>query len=166
MHWFSSNSRTRFRLSFNENIQSKFQEDLQQVRHLCNLLSDGIQLEISIDTQVSRLLLEETDGNLQYLIRLQQAEAMQSRLDNRTIVDSVQQVVSQQALSQQQNLEKTLSDVIKGCLKGVVADHRAQLRNELIGTPMFSLLEQAVERYSHEASKTLEIHHLSSGERS
>lgn len=57
-----------------------FEEDLSQVKQVSSLLLQQIQLHMSADVHVSKLMLEDLSGDLRYLVKFSEVEERQSRV--------------------------------------------------------------------------------------
>lgn len=79
MVWYTSRSRSRFLKSFNENVGRTFEEDLQQVREISIQLSQQIQLHMAADVRMSKLVAEDTNWAVKYLVELAESDAAQSK---------------------------------------------------------------------------------------
>lgn len=79
MTWYTERSRTRFLQSFNNNIQQVLKEDLEEVRRNSTLLSRHIQLYVAEDVRFTRLISDDTNEDMKYLIDLTQSEAQKRR---------------------------------------------------------------------------------------
>ena len=69
MTWFTGRSRMRFLKSFNGNTLVGFEQDLDQAKQVSTLLSRQIQLHVSTDSRISKLLLADLSGDMRYLVK-------------------------------------------------------------------------------------------------
>jgi len=134
MTWFTDRSRTRFLKSFNEHSLRLFEEELAQVKRISSLLSRQIQLHVSADVRVSKLLLEDLSGDIQYLLKFSEAEERQSRLRDAANAELLREVLRGQ-------FEKT-KDEVRECLLGVMSGYHEMIRSGVSGSGMANLLEQ------------------------
>lgn len=136
MTWHTDSSITRFRKSFNESSLRLFEEDLGQVMQVSSLLSRQIQLHMSADVHISKLMLEGLNGDLHYLIRFSEVEERQSRIRDAANAEILRNVLRCQ-------LEKT-KDELKECFLGVMSSYGERVRRNISGSGMADLLEQQV----------------------
>lgn len=136
MTWHTDSSITRFRKSFNENSLRLFEEDLGQVKQVSSLLSRQIQLHMSADVHVSKLMLEDLSGDLRYLIKFSEVEERHSKVRDAANAELLRNVLRCQ-------LEKT-KDELKECLLGIMGAYGERIRCGVSGNTMADLLEQQV----------------------
>ncbi|SPO04178.1 uncharacterized protein DNG_06861 [Cephalotrichum gorgonifer] len=134
MTWFTDRSRTRLLKSFNENSLSAFEEELAQVKLISNLLSRQIQLHMSADVHVSKLMLEDLSADISYLLKFSEAGQRESRVRDAVNVELLRDVFRSQ-------LEKTKEEM-KECLLGVMGEYNETMRTAISGGGMMDLLEQ------------------------
>src|SRR5215469_4649103 len=138
MAWYTDRSRSRFLKSFNENIYNTFQDDLVQIKQISSLLCQQIQLHMFADVRISKLLSEDTSGNIKYLIKLHEDEERQSRVRDRAYADFLQAMLHCQ-------FQKS-RDEIKECLQSMIVEYEEKVRREITGAAITSLLKQQVSR--------------------
>lgn len=80
MKWYTDRSTKRLLRSFNENLGKLFNDDLEKVKSLASLLCQQIQLNVSGDVRISKLMLEEINGNVRHLMRLRHMDEAQPGL--------------------------------------------------------------------------------------
>ncbi|KAI1129036.1 hypothetical protein F5Y10DRAFT_239073 [Nemania abortiva] len=132
--WWASRSRTRFLKSFNENILDIFEADRKQIRKVAHLMSEQIQRYISADVRASKLLSEETNDNVKYLIELEESAREQSRMRDEAQVELIENIVHSK-------IERGTRDVER-CLQNLVGNFYERLRGEFVGAKTRSLLMQ------------------------
>ncbi|KAK7424338.1 hypothetical protein QQX98_000606 [Neonectria punicea] len=138
MTWYTDRSRKRFLRSFNENVNRLFEDDLNQVKQISNLLSRQIQMYMSADARVSKLMLEDLSGDMQYLLKLSEAGERQSRLR-----DAANPEVLQRAW--RCHMEKTKEEV-RECVQEVMKDYQEMMRRGISGSGITNLLVQQASR--------------------
>ncbi|KAH6974180.1 hypothetical protein BKA56DRAFT_733835 [Ilyonectria sp. MPI-CAGE-AT-0026] len=134
MTWYTDRSRTRFLKSLNENIQLTFQSDLDRVKEISELLSRHIQFHMSADGRVSKLMLEETSGDMKYLVKLQESSQIQARLQTEATASLVENMVHSQFQKSREELREDMRSFAN-------ALHNV-LRQEISGAAMTNLLMQ------------------------
>ncbi|KPM38460.1 hypothetical protein AK830_g8093 [Neonectria ditissima] len=150
MTWYMDRSRKRFLRSFNENINRLFEDDLNQVKQISNLLSRQIQMYMSADARVSKLMLEDLSGDMRYLLKLSETGERQSRLR-----DAANPEVLQRAW--RCHIEKTKEEV-RECVQEVMKDYQEMMRRSISGNGITNLLEQQASRDSPVATQFSLIH--------
>ncbi|KAH7139864.1 hypothetical protein B0J13DRAFT_677009 [Dactylonectria estremocensis] len=136
MAWYTHRSRTRFLKSFNENIQQNFQADLDRVKEVAELLCRHIQLHMSADGRISKLMLEETSGNVKHLLRLQEAGRIQARIQNEATANLVENMVHSQFQKSREELREDM--------RSLANTLHEMLRQEISATGMTNLLVHQV----------------------
>ncbi|KAI0437533.1 hypothetical protein F4803DRAFT_538430 [Xylaria telfairii] len=132
--WWTSRSRTRFLKSFNENILDIFEADRRQVKKVAHLMTEQIQRYISADVRASKLLSEEINDNVNYLIELEESAREQSRMRDAVQAELIENIVHSK-------IERGTRDVER-CLQNVVGNIYERLRGEFVGAKTRSLLTQ------------------------
>lgn len=136
MTWYTDRSVTRMLKSFNETAFRLFEDDLALVKQVSSLLSRQIQLHMSADVRVSKLMLEDLSGDMRYLIKFSELDERQSRIRDGANVELLRNVVRCE-------IEKS-RDEVKECMLGVMSDYSEMVRSAISGGGMTSLLEQQV----------------------
>ncbi len=134
MAWFTSRSRTRFLKSFNENIKFSFQEDLDNVKKISNLISQHIQTYMSADIKVSKLLSEDTNEDIKYVIQLQETAEEQAKMRHESHLDLIENVLRSRLEEGAEQLEKRLHHMARRFYE--------KTRNDIAGAAARSLLMQ------------------------
>lgn len=134
MEWYTDRSRSRFLRSFNENIYNTFQDDLAEIKQISSLLCQQIQLHMSADVRISKLLSEDMSGNIKYLIKLHEDEEKQSRVRDRAYADFLQAMLHRQ-------FQKS-KDEIKECLQSMITEYEEKVRREITGAAITTLLRR------------------------
>ncbi|KAH7129225.1 hypothetical protein EDB81DRAFT_860164 [Dactylonectria macrodidyma] len=132
MAWFTHRSRTRFLKSFNENIQQNFQAGLDRVKEVAELLCRHIQLHMSADGRISKLMLEETSGNVKHLLHLQEAGQVQARIQTEATANLVENMVHSQFQKSREELREDM--------RSLANTLHEMLRQEISATGMTNLL--------------------------
>ncbi len=153
MRWYSDRSRSRFLKSFNENIHRTFEEDLAKVRKISHLLSEQINLHMSADVRVSKLLEEDTNSDVKYLIKLNEAETRRSQLREAATADLLEDILHRQLSQSKEEIEESL--------QGMMARYEERMRRELSGAAITSLLKQTASHEGTATPKLLEFHQIS-----
>lgn len=136
MTWYTDRSVTRLLKSFNESSLRLFEDDLEQVKQVSGLLSRQVQLHMSADVRVSRMMLEDLSGDVRYLLRASEVEERQARIRDAANAEMVREVVRRE-------IEKS-RDEVKECMFGVMGSYSEMVRSGIAGGGMSSLLEQQV----------------------
>jgi hypothetical protein len=160
MAWFTDRSSKRFLKSFNENISRTFQDDLDQIKEISGLLAQQIQLHMSADVRVSKLLHENTNGDMKYLIKLHEAEQKRSRLRDTAYADLIQDSLHCQFQKSREEIES--------CLQGVMKEYYERMRREISGAAITGLLQHQALYQTPVAPRLLEFsssHGMTSGDR-
>ncbi|KAL2194965.1 hypothetical protein P885DRAFT_79864 [Corynascus similis CBS 632.67] len=142
MLWYTSRSRSRFLKSFNENVQKTFDEDLQQVRDISMQLSQQIQLHMAADVRTSKLMVEDTNWAVKYLVQLAESDEKQRR---------IQQEVNEELLQRMFLIQfnKSLEEMRESS-RQMMLEYNERIRQCISGTAMTELL-------IGQASRNLEI---------
>lgn len=151
MTWYTERSRTRFLKSFNENVQQTFDEDLRQIEKISLLLSQQIQLYTSADVRVSKLIAEDTNWAVKYLIKLVENEKTQRKLQEAATARLIQTMFLDQF--------KKSADEIGESSKRMMAEYNERMKQEISGVAVTSLL-------MHRASQELLNNGQATGSRS
>lgn len=150
MTWYTDRSRTRFLKSFNEDALRLFDEELAQVKQVSNLLSRQVQLYVSADVRVSKLLLEDLSGSMRYLLKYSEVDARFSRLQEAANAELIRNVVRCQ-------LEKSKEEV-KECILGHMTAYREAMRSGISGGGITNLLEQHASRSAQTSAQPSAAH--------
>ena len=134
MAWWTSRSRTRFLKSFNENILDIFETDRKQIKKAAILMSEQIQRYISADVRASKLLSDETNDNVKYLIDLEESAQEQLRMRDVAQTALIENILHSKFERSTRDLER--------CLQNVVGNIYQRLRGEFIGAKTRNLLTQ------------------------
>lgn len=132
MKWYTDRSRTRFLKCFNESVQRIFEEDLGQVRQISLLLSQQIQLHVSADVRVAKLLAEDTRWAVKYLVKLVETEQTQRKLQEETNARLLQSMFLGQFKNSQEE--------IKESLQSMMVEYNERMRQEISGRAITNLL--------------------------
>ncbi|KDN64255.1 hypothetical protein CSUB01_01348 [Colletotrichum sublineola] len=134
MKWYTAKSRKRFALSFNENLERLFQEDLDQVTTTSRLLSQQIQYYMSANVKVTKLIAEETSENVKTLLNMYEAGQRQSTIRETATADMVENMI-------QLRLQSSTED-LKDALKTMMDEFKARFLSEIAGKSITELLVQ------------------------
>ncbi|KAJ0124393.1 hypothetical protein J7T55_005731 [Diaporthe amygdali] len=134
MTWFTSKSRKRLLWSLNENLEQTFADDLEQVKSTSALLSQQIQLHMSIDVRISNLKIDKTNWALNYLISLIQNEEAQRRLQSATSERFFEKLFLE-------NFQKS-NDELKEALSNMMDGFKEVMRQAVSGEAMGNILER------------------------
>jgi hypothetical protein len=93
---------------------------------------------MSADVRISKLLSEDTSGNIKYLIKLHEDEERQSRIRDRAYADFLQALLHLQ-------FQKS-RDELKECLQSMMAEYEEKVRHEITGAAITRLLKQQASR--------------------
>ncbi|KAK2767721.1 hypothetical protein FQN54_003879 [Arachnomyces sp. PD_36] len=153
MTWYTDRSRTRFLKSFNENVQQIFDEDLKQIEKISLLLSQQLQLYTSADVRVSKLLAEDTNWTVKYLVKLVENEKTQRKLQEEATARLIQTMFLGQFKKSTEEIEKSS--------KKMMAEYNERVRQEISGAAVTSLLEHRISQEFLGTGKTFGIRSLS-----
>lgn len=134
MKWFTEKSRSRFAMSFNENLGDLFQEDLNRVADTSRVLSQQIQYYISADVKVNKLIAEETGQDVKNLLIMFEAGQKESRLRESVTADIVDKAVQLRIQSSSEDL--------KMALEGMMEEYSRRITSEITGRSITALLMQ------------------------
>lgn len=133
MAWYTDRSRTRFLRSFNENLSRTFQEDLESVKEIATALSQQIQLHMSADVRVSKLITEEISGDLKYLLKLAESNERRPRIQDETKERVMQNAIHAQFAEGGRELLQSLANEIPNMIQQAIC-----------GAGIINLLKQQV----------------------
>ncbi|KAH8658137.1 hypothetical protein BX600DRAFT_500135 [Xylariales sp. PMI_506] len=136
LEWHSARSGSRFLQSFNENIRTRFAEDLAGVKKLSELISQQIQSYMSAEVHVSRLEQEDNNENIKYLITLYEESRDRSLIEESAYADMIQDALHCQFQKAQLDIEN--------CLQRVIMKYHESLRQQISADSMNLLLQQQV----------------------
>ncbi len=131
MAWYTSRSRTRFLKSFNENVSRTFDEDLRRVKEISVQLSQQIQLHMAADVRISKMLEQDTNWAVKYLVQLAESERMQR--ESQQVGDRLLQSMF---LNQ---FNKTMEE-IRESSKRMMIEYNERMRQSLSGAGITDLL--------------------------
>ncbi|KAI9163967.1 hypothetical protein HJFPF1_05602 [Paramyrothecium foliicola] len=134
MTWYTDRSRKRFLKSFNENIQRLFEDDLKEIKQISTLISRRVQLHMSVDTRTSKLLLENLNDDMQYLLKFAEVGTRDSQLREATNARLLQSAM-------RSYLEKSKEE-LRECLRDVMKEYTEITRSEVSGQSVNTLLQQ------------------------
>lgn len=134
MTWYTDRSRTRLLKSFNETALRLFEDDLALIKQISNLLSRQIQLHMSADVRVSKIMLEEVSGDMQHLLRISEVDERQARIRDAANAELVRDIVRCQ-------IEKS-NDEFKESMLRAMSSYHELMRSTISGGRMTDLLEQ------------------------
>ncbi|CAI4219214.1 unnamed protein product [Parascedosporium putredinis] len=136
MTWYTDRSVARLLKSFNESSLRLLEDDLSQIKLVSNLLSRQIQLHMSADVRVSKLMLEDLSGDIRYLLRFSELEERQSKIRDAANAELLRAIVRGE-------IEKSKEEV-KECMLGVMSSYNEMMRSAISGSGITGLLEQQV----------------------
>ncbi|KAL1854413.1 hypothetical protein Daus18300_011432 [Diaporthe australafricana] len=134
MTWFTSKKIRRLLWSMNENLEQTFAGDLQQVKGTSVLISQQIQLYMSIDVRISKLQSQGTRGDLKHLVDLVENGEAQRRLQVATTERLFEEMLSKKFKKSSDELQKMAAKVLEG--------FNEALRQTISGQAMGNILEQ------------------------
>ena len=111
-----------------------FEDELGQVKQISSLLSRQIQLHMSADVKVSKLLLEDLTSDIQYLLRFSEVGERQTRLRDAANAELLQNIFRSQF--------ERASEEIRQSMIGMMNTYHERVRSEISGAGMTNLLEQ------------------------
>lgn len=138
MTWFRSKSIKRLLWSLNENLEQTFADDLQQVKSTSVLLSQQIQLHMSIDVRLSNLKSDKTNWALRHLISLIENGEAQRRLQSATSERFFEKLF-------REKFEKS-NDELKEISNKIVDGFKEAMRQAISGEAMGNILEWQASR--------------------
>ncbi|KAK1995569.1 hypothetical protein LX36DRAFT_157800 [Colletotrichum falcatum] len=141
MKWYTAKSRRRFALSFNENLETMFQEDLDQVTATSQLLSQQIQHYMSANVKVTKLIAEETSQNVKTLLNMCEAGLRQPTVREAATTEMVDKMVKLRVQSSTEDL--------KAAMKSMMDEFQSRFVSEIAGKSMTELLVQQASRMMH-----------------
>lgn len=136
MTWYTDRSVARLLKSFNESSLRLLEDDLSQIKLVSNLLSRQIQLHMSADVRVSKLMLEDLSGDIRYLLRFSELEERQSKIRDAANAELLRAIVRGE-------IEKSKEEV-KECMLSVMSSYNEMMRSAISGSGITGLLEQQV----------------------
>lgn len=128
--WHSS--RSRFPLSFNENLALELNDDLDRVVEISRILSQHIQRYTSVDVRINRIDSEETNDNLRYLTTIFEDGQRDSKFHAEVIAEMVDQRV-------QVRLQWT-TDNVRATVKSDREDYFNKVLPRIMGQSIMDLL--------------------------
>lgn len=152
MAWYTSRSRSRFLKSFNENIQQIFEDDLQQIRDISIQLSQQIQLYMAADVRVSKLVAEDTNWAVRYLVKLAESDMTQKKAQQEIGESLLQNMFLEQ-------FNKSLEEMRESS-RQMMLEYNERIRQSISGIAITELLTIQAER-DMEIPDAMGIPHLS-----
>lgn len=134
MRWFRSKSIRRLLWSLNEDLAQTFADDIQQVKNTSSLISQQIQLYMSMDVRISKLQGRGTQWALNHLISLLENGEAQRRLQ----VTTNERLFEKMLTSRFQRSEDELNRIAAKLVNGI----NEALRQSISGQAMANILER------------------------
>ncbi|KAG8170223.1 hypothetical protein KVR01_000968 [Diaporthe batatas] len=119
MTWFRSKSMKRLLWSLNENLAQTFADDIQQVKSTSTLISQQIQVYMSMDVRISKLQGRETNSVLKHLIALLENGEAQRRLQVATHERMFEKMLTARFQRSDDELDKVAAKVLDGIKEAV-----------------------------------------------
>ncbi|POS71771.1 hypothetical protein DHEL01_v209834 [Diaporthe helianthi] len=138
MTWFRSKSIKRMMRSLNEDLAQTFADDVQQVKSTSSLISQQIQLYMSVDVRISKLEGQRTNSVLKHLISLIENGEEQKRLQVSTQERVFERMFTARFQKSPDELERFAVKVVDGFC--------AALRQNISGQAVGSILELQASR--------------------
>lgn len=138
MTWFRSKSIRRLLWSFNENLAQTFADDIQQVKKTSSLISEQIQLYMSMDVRISKLQGQGTSRVLKHLIALVENAEAQSRQQVVIVERLFERMLSSNAKRSDDELNQIAAKIVGGISDAV--------RQNISGQAMGNILERQASR--------------------
>lgn len=118
----------------NENLEQTFADDLRQVKGTSALISQQIQLYMSIDVRISKLQGQRIKGDLKHLVDLVENGEAQRRLQVATSERLFEEMLSKKFKKSSDELEKIAAKILDG--------FNEALRQRISGQAMGNILER------------------------
>lgn len=134
MTWFRSKSIRRLLWSLNENLGQTFTDDIQQVKSTSTLISQQIQLYMSIDVRISKLQGHGTNWALKHLIALVENAEAQRKLQVASSERLFGRMLSEKNQMSDEEMNKIASKIVDGITETV--------GQQISGQAMGNILEQ------------------------
>lgn len=134
MTWFRSKSIRRLLWSLNENLAQTFADDIQQVKSTSILISQQIQLYMSIDVRGSKLQAQGTNRGVKHLIALVENAEVQRRIQDAASQRQFERILSTRSQISDEDLAKIADKIVVGFNESV--------RQIISGQAMSSILER------------------------
>lgn len=134
MTWFRSKSIRRLLWSLNENLAQTFADDVQQVKNTSILISQQIQLYMSIDVRISKLQGQGTNWGLRHLIALVENAEAQRRIQIAASQRQFERILSTRPQMSDEDLEKIAAKIMGG--------FKEDVRQRISGQAISNILER------------------------
>lgn len=119
MTWFRSKSIRRLLWSLNENLAQTFADDIQQVKSTSTLISQQIQLYMSMDVRISKLQGQGTNWALKHLVSLVENAESQRRLQVATSERLFERMLGARPQISDDELNKIATRILSGINEAV-----------------------------------------------
>lgn len=120
--------------SLNENLAQTFADDIQQVKSTSILISQQIQLYMSIDVRVSKLQGRDTNWGLKHLIALVENAEAQRRIQVAASQRQFERILSTRAQMSDEDLERIAAKIMSG--------FKEDIRQKISGQAISNILER------------------------
>lgn len=134
MTWFRSKSIRRLLWSLNENLAQTFADDIQQVKSTSILISQQIQLYMSMDVRISKLQGQGTNWGLRHLIALVENAEAQRRIQIAASQRQFERILSTRPQMSDEDLEKIAAKIMGG--------FKEDVRQRISGQAISNILER------------------------
>lgn len=134
MTWFRSKSIRRLLWSLNENLAQTFADDIQHVKSTSTLISQQIQLYMSMDARISKLQGQGTNWALKHLIALMENAEAQRRIQIAASQRQFEKMLSTKPQMSDEDLDKIASRIMSG--------FKEDVRQRISGQAMSNILER------------------------
>lgn len=132
MTWFRSKSIRRLLWSLNENLAQTFADDIQQVKSTSTLISQQIQLYMSMDVRISKLQGQGTNRALKHLISLIENAEAQRKLQVATSERLFERMLSARPQMSDDELNKIATRILSGINEAVRQTISAQAMGDIL----------------------------------
>ncbi|KAK7741337.1 hypothetical protein SLS63_000890 [Diaporthe eres] len=132
MTWFRSKSIRRLLWSLNENLAQTFADDIQQVKSTSTLISQQIQLYMSMDVRISKLQGQVTGWALKHLISLVENAESQRRLQVATSERLYERMLSARPQMSDDELNEIATRILSGINEAVRQTISAQAMGNIL----------------------------------
>lgn len=119
MTWFRSKSIRRLLWSLNENLAQTFADDIQQVKSTSTLISQQIQLYMSMDGRISKLQGQRTNWAVKHLIALVENAEAQRRLQVATSERLFEKMLRDKRQMSDDEMNKIAAKILDGINEAV-----------------------------------------------
>ncbi|KAK3987611.1 hypothetical protein QBC44DRAFT_400058 [Cladorrhinum sp. PSN332] len=143
LSWYACGSMSRFRRSFNEDVQRMFEEDLKLVRDTSLLLGQHIQFHTAIDGRQTRMIAEDTNRVVHHVKEfLDHQITTQKRFQEEVGLVLFQNAILSQFQMSPEEMRKSAEKVI--------AEYSETIHRAIAGSAIKDLLvSQAAQEVSH-----------------